>query len=89
MRTPASSCFRSFSDLPAPRDGHGPVRHHGSSQKRNRGVLGAQQIVSTELRREFGLDVARAVLGHSSPVVTEVYAELDGAEAEEAMEKVG
>ncbi len=33
--------------------------------------------------------VARAVLGHSSPVVTEVYAELDGAKAAEAMEKVG
>jgi hypothetical protein len=35
------------------------------------------------------LDVARAVLGHSSPVVTEVYAELDGAKAAEAMERVG
>jgi integrase len=44
---------------------------------------------ATRLRREFGLDVARAVLGHSSPVVTEVYAELDGAKAAEAMEKVG
>jgi integrase len=43
----------------------------------------------TRLRREFGLDVARAVLGHSSPVVTEVYAELDGAKAAEAMERVG
>lgn len=32
---------------------------------------------ATRLRREFGLDVARAVLGHSSPVVTEAYAELD------------
>jgi len=44
---------------------------------------------ATRLRREFGLDVARAVLGHSSPVVTEVYAELDGAKAAEAMERVG
>ncbi len=44
---------------------------------------------ATRLRREFGLDVARAVLGHTSPVVTEVYAELDGAKAAEAMEKVG
>jgi integrase len=41
------------------------------------------------LRREFGLDVCRAVLGHSSPVVTEVYAELDRTKAAEAMEKVG
>jgi integrase len=44
---------------------------------------------ATRLRREFGLDVARACLGHSSPVVTEVYAELDGAKAAEAMERVG
>jgi integrase len=44
---------------------------------------------ATRLRKEFGLDVARAVLGHSSPVVTEVYAELDGAKAMEAMERVG
>jgi integrase len=44
---------------------------------------------ATRLRREFGLDVARAVLGHSSPVVTEVYAELDAAKAAEAMERVG
>ena len=44
---------------------------------------------ATRLRREFGLDVARAVLGHCSPVVTEVYAELDGAKAAEAMERVG
>jgi integrase len=44
---------------------------------------------ATRLRREFGLDVARAVLGHSSPAVTEVYAELDGAKAAEAMERVG
>jgi integrase len=44
---------------------------------------------ATRLRREFGLDVARAVLGHASPVVTEVYAEIDGAKASEAMERVG
>jgi integrase len=44
---------------------------------------------ATRLRREFGLDVARAVLGHSTPVVTEIYAEMDGAKAAEAMERVG
>jgi integrase len=44
---------------------------------------------ATRLRKEFGLDVARAVLGHSSPVVTEVYAELDMAKAAEAIAKVG
>jgi integrase len=44
---------------------------------------------ATKFRQEFGLDVARAVLGHSSPVVTEVYAELDAAKAAKAMERVG
>jgi integrase len=44
---------------------------------------------ATRLRRSFDLDTVRAVLGHSSPVVTEVYAELDGAKAAEAMERVG
>jgi integrase len=44
---------------------------------------------ATRLRREFGIDVARAVLGHSSPAVTELYAEMDGAKAAEAMAKVG
>ena len=43
----------------------------------------------TLLRKEFGRDTARAVLGHSSPVVTEVYAELDEAKASEAMESIG
>lgn len=36
---------------------------------------------ATRIRREFGLDVARVILGHSSPVVTEVYAELDEGKA--------
>jgi integrase len=44
---------------------------------------------ATRLRREFGLDTARAVLGHSSPVVTEIYAEMDRAKAIEAMGKIG
>ncbi len=45
--------------------------------------------VATRLRKEFGLDTARAVLGHSSTAVTEIYAELDEAKAVEAMERVG
>ena len=52
------------------------------------GVAGGMSA-ATRLRREFGLDVARAVLGHSSPVVTEVYAELDEAKAAEAMARMG
>jgi integrase len=44
---------------------------------------------ATELRREFGLDAARAVLGHRSPQITEVYAEIDVAKAAQVMEKLG
>jgi site-specific recombinase XerD len=32
---------------------------------------------ATEIRREAGLDAARVVLGHRSPQITEVYAEID------------
>ena len=48
-----------------------------------------QHDAATRLRREFGLDVAGAVLGHKSPAVTEVYAELDRARAVDAMEEIG
>jgi len=44
---------------------------------------------ATAIRREFGLDVARAVLGHSSAGVTAVYAELDEAKARETMARIG
>jgi hypothetical protein len=42
-----------------------------------------------ELKREVGLDVARAVLGHRSPIITEHYATLDIARAAEVMSKIG
>jgi hypothetical protein len=42
-----------------------------------------------ELKREAGLDVARAVLGHRSPVITEHYATLDIATAAQVMAKLG
>jgi integrase len=44
---------------------------------------------ATRLRKEFGLDTTRAVLGHSSTAVTEIYAELDREKAAEAMARVG
>ena len=44
---------------------------------------------ATRLRKEFGLDVARAVLGHSTPVVTAIYAEADESKAMTAMERMG
>jgi integrase len=44
---------------------------------------------ATYLRREFGLDVARVILGHSSPAVTQVYAEVDREKAIRVMSEVG
>jgi integrase len=44
---------------------------------------------ATEIRREAGLDAARAVLGHRSPAITEVYAEIDVGKAAEVMERLG
>jgi integrase len=48
-----------------------------------------RHLRALELKREFGLDVARAVLGHKSPVLSEHYAGLDGAAAAQAMAKFG
>jgi integrase len=44
---------------------------------------------ATGLRKEFGLDVARVILGHRSAAVTEIYAELDVDKAVKIMERVG
>jgi integrase len=44
---------------------------------------------ATEIRREAGLDAARAVLGHRSPAVTETYAEIDQGKAAEVMGRLG
>jgi integrase len=45
--------------------------------------------VATSIRREFGLDVAQVMLGHSRADITQVYAELDRAKALEAVRKIG
>ncbi len=44
---------------------------------------------ATYIRKEFGLDTARIILGHRSAVITEVYAELDQQKALEAVVRVG
>ncbi len=44
---------------------------------------------ATRLRKEYGLDAARVILGHKSPAITEVYAEIDSAKAVEIMARVG
>ena len=44
---------------------------------------------ATRLRREFGIEAARVVLGHSSAAITEIYAEVDHAKARDVMARVG
>ena len=44
---------------------------------------------ATYLRKHFGIEAARVVLGHSSAVVTEIYAEQDLSKAAEIMMRVG
>jgi len=44
---------------------------------------------ATYLRREFGLETARIILGHRSAAVTTIYAEADEQKAIEAMMRVG
>ena len=44
---------------------------------------------ATNLRKEFGLETARIILGHRSAAVTTIYAEADQQKAIEAMLKVG
>jgi integrase len=44
---------------------------------------------ATRLRKEFGIELARIVLGHKSAGITEVYAEADQAAAMNAMLKLG
>lgn len=48
-----------------------------------------RHLAATNIRREFGIEIARAVLGHSTVDMTEVYAEMDAAKAKDAMAKSG
>jgi integrase len=44
---------------------------------------------ATRLRKEYGLDIARVILGHASQQVTEVYAEVDREKAIKVMGEIG
>jgi integrase len=44
---------------------------------------------ATYLRKQYGLEKARVVLGHRSSAITEVYAEADLSEARRIMGEVG
>jgi integrase len=48
-----------------------------------------RHTAATHIRKEFGLDVARIILGHRSPGVTARYAEADASKAVAAMEATG
>lgn len=48
-----------------------------------------RHVAATAIRAAYGLEAARVVLGHSSAVVSEVYAERDQAKAAEIAEKLG
>lgn len=61
-------------------------------KKANVEVLGPNRLrhsAATYLRKRFGIEAARVVLGHRSSAVTEVYAELDRAKAADIMAEVG
>jgi integrase len=44
---------------------------------------------ATEIRREFGLEAAQVILGHSQANVTQVYAERDMAKGLEVARRIG
>ena len=44
---------------------------------------------ATELRRKYGIETARIILGHRSIAITDVYAELDIARARDVMRDIG
>lgn len=48
-----------------------------------------RHTAATELRRQFGIEAARVVLGHTSPAVTMIYAAADETAAAEIMTRVG
>lgn len=48
-----------------------------------------RHTAATWLRKEFGLEAARVILGHRTSTVTEVYAEVDHEKALAIMERVG
>jgi integrase len=57
------------------------VRHwHPHQLRHNAGTL---------IRREFGLEASKIILGHRSIDTTEIYAEPDQAKAQEAMRRIG
>jgi integrase len=87
---------------PKPKPGRAPRGRYDSNSYRHAVAAGCRKAgvpawhpnqlrhnAATRLRKEFGLDIARVILGHTSPAVTEVYAEVDRDKALAVMAKVG
>jgi integrase len=48
-----------------------------------------RHTAGTKIRAAYGIEAARVILGHSSAVTSEIYAEIDREKAREIMEKLG
>jgi integrase len=48
-----------------------------------------RHTVATVIRKQFGLDAAKVVLGHRCAAVTEIYTEMDQSKAIEVARQVG
>ena len=48
-----------------------------------------RHTAATELRKQFGIEAARIILGHRSARITEIYAEVDVGRAREIMRQIG
>ena len=48
-----------------------------------------RHTAATRIRAAYGIELARIILGHSSAVTSEIYAEIDREKAKEVMEKMG
>lgn len=81
----AMACRRAFPPpavLPKERLHEWRRAHHWSPNQ-------LRHNAATSLRKQFGIEAARLVLGHASADVTEIYAELDLAKAADIMGRVG
>ena len=48
-----------------------------------------RHTAASRIRAAYGIELSRIILGHSSAVTSEIYAEIDHEKAKEVMEKMG
>lgn len=70
------------------------ARAHAAAEKEGRAVHGwtpnqLRHTAATLIRRLYGLEASRVVLGHRSAATTEIYAEIDLAKSREIMARIG